>query len=356
MRNRKGFTLIELLVVIAIIAILAAILFPVFAKAREKARQASCMNNLKQIATAALMWAQDNNEMLPDDGAFWGAVNLDRGVLKCPTKSRLANGYVYNSGISGLALGKIIDSSGTALIGDGDNTGNATAAYPNVAYKPSDFDTSRHSSKALASFVDGHVEASADLTQNMYNWVSGLNKAYTYSAVTYGNANWTGAAGAAWNVGNLWDGKALANTSNAYYFLWAINHPDFTAAWLQLDMGTPTTISAIAWGNYGCTSDNFTNRMTGNMKIWVDNVQTASIAYTGGNIASLPILPAAGGHAATPTATGTCTQWNATTLAGGYTAISIYPPVTGEYITIQPTSTGGATDWCGGCEVGVATK
>ena len=60
--HRKGFTLIELLVVIAIIAILAAILFPVFARAREKARQASCTSNLKQIALAELMYVQDYDE------------------------------------------------------------------------------------------------------------------------------------------------------------------------------------------------------------------------------------------------------------------------------------------------------
>lgn len=59
---RRGFTLIELLVVIAIIAILAAILFPVFARAREKARQASCSSNLKQLALAMLMYAQDYDE------------------------------------------------------------------------------------------------------------------------------------------------------------------------------------------------------------------------------------------------------------------------------------------------------
>lgn len=61
----RGFTLIELLVVIAIIAILAAILFPVFAQAREKARQAYCMNNLKQMATAMLMYSDDYDHLFP---------------------------------------------------------------------------------------------------------------------------------------------------------------------------------------------------------------------------------------------------------------------------------------------------
>src|SRR5439155_13821342 len=63
--KRKGFTLIELLVVIAIIAILAAILFPVFARAREKARGASCLSNMKQIGLAIIMYTQDYDETLP---------------------------------------------------------------------------------------------------------------------------------------------------------------------------------------------------------------------------------------------------------------------------------------------------
>src|SRR2546421_3197347 len=61
-RTRTGFTLIELLVVIAIIAILAAILFPVFAQAREKARTTSCLSNTKQIGLSIMMYAQDYDE------------------------------------------------------------------------------------------------------------------------------------------------------------------------------------------------------------------------------------------------------------------------------------------------------
>jgi len=71
MRRPRGFTLIELLVVIAIIAILAAILFPVFAKAREKARSASCLSNLKQLQLAYLSYVGDYDEKLPM-GTDWG--------------------------------------------------------------------------------------------------------------------------------------------------------------------------------------------------------------------------------------------------------------------------------------------
>jgi prepilin-type N-terminal cleavage/methylation domain-containing protein len=78
--NYRGFTLIELLVVIAIIAILAAILFPVFARAREKARQTTCTSNQRQIAASVQMFAQDHDETLPLSATFWDNADVDDGV------------------------------------------------------------------------------------------------------------------------------------------------------------------------------------------------------------------------------------------------------------------------------------
>src|SRR5689334_12213143 len=108
----RAFTLIELLVVIAIIAILAAILFPVFAQARDKARQATCQSNLKQMGNAWMMYAQDYDERFPvaqpyerwdtclemkDRGAFDGWIgNLllnytkNSQVFSCPSTPRLS--------------------------------------------------------------------------------------------------------------------------------------------------------------------------------------------------------------------------------------------------------------------------
>ncbi len=78
--KKRGFTLIELLVVIAIIAILAAILFPVFAKARERARQSSCSSNLKQLGLAMLQYVQDYDEKFAQSGGYvTPSVLLQRG-------------------------------------------------------------------------------------------------------------------------------------------------------------------------------------------------------------------------------------------------------------------------------------
>lgn len=79
-RRNRGFTLIELLVVIAIIAILAAILFPVFARARENARRASCMSNMKQLGLSFMQYTQDYDEQLPINSYPQGANGNSAGA------------------------------------------------------------------------------------------------------------------------------------------------------------------------------------------------------------------------------------------------------------------------------------
>src|SRR5205085_6146061 len=99
MRPRHGFTLIELLVVIAIITILAAILFPVFAQAREKARQTMCTSNLKQLGTAFAMYASDYDGMYPNPGGTLAGL---------PGGNTIQNVWVF----SALQNGKSVDIGG----------------------------------------------------------------------------------------------------------------------------------------------------------------------------------------------------------------------------------------------------
>lgn len=139
----SGFTLIELLVVIAIIAILAAILFPVFAQAREKARQTSCLNNMKQVGLGVLQYVQDYDNLLPiADGTtpsmyVVGARIMpyvkNFGVFKCPSSS-VAQGTIQlkqNSNGSMLPPDDKCIGLGTSKVGVG--------SYYNDIYPPTDY-------------------------------------------------------------------------------------------------------------------------------------------------------------------------------------------------------------------------
>ncbi|HEX2950829.1 MAG TPA: prepilin-type N-terminal cleavage/methylation domain-containing protein [Armatimonadota bacterium] len=155
----RGFTLIELLVVIAIIAILAAILFPLFGKAREKARQTQCMNNQKQITTNIQLYVQENEEKLPKSASVWSDLNIPAKVLKCPTAGKnIDNAYCYNNSMSGKAIGQFHDPTFTAVTVDGQHATTTAQPLPNIAYTLGDL-SYRHNNMCIVGYVDGHVAA-----------------------------------------------------------------------------------------------------------------------------------------------------------------------------------------------------
>jgi prepilin-type N-terminal cleavage/methylation domain-containing protein/prepilin-type processing-associated H-X9-DG protein len=148
-QSRQAFTLIELLVVIAIIAILAAILFPVFAQAREKARQATCVSNLKQIGLACIQYVQDNDEAwVPFENdvngtytAYYGlldpyikdapSTSHAGGVWNCPSDAAAT----YTTGPQHTYVANIIRDIGsgcddTPITNIGSGCGNSDATWP----------------------------------------------------------------------------------------------------------------------------------------------------------------------------------------------------------------------------------
>ncbi|MEI6519960.1 MAG: prepilin-type N-terminal cleavage/methylation domain-containing protein [bacterium] len=157
----RGFTLIELLVVIAIIAILAAILFPVFARAREKARQSTCMSNQRQIAIAAHMYAMDHNTTMPPKETFWSDIKLGNEVMICPSLGKnIPNAYGYNAAMDNSSLGSVADPAATVL------TGDALTSVKNILNTAVDLGTP-HSNGFLVSGVDGHVSYCSLKTTNV---------------------------------------------------------------------------------------------------------------------------------------------------------------------------------------------
>ena len=202
-KGRSAFTLIELLVVIAIIAILAAILFPVFAQAREKARSISCLSNTRQYSMATLMYVQDYDETFPTS-AWYDAANFcvatyywevdpyvkNKQVPQCPTEpkaTRLADlvGYPcanspeftsYNVNLAiflpsgfppypaALSLGALPQPSSSIMAYDGNTAMGVSAEIPEISLVQG-----RHSENANANYADGHSKAiHAKFTGNTY--------------------------------------------------------------------------------------------------------------------------------------------------------------------------------------------
>jgi prepilin-type N-terminal cleavage/methylation domain-containing protein/prepilin-type processing-associated H-X9-DG protein len=195
---RGGFTLIELLVVIAIIAILAAILFPVFAQAREKARQISCTSNLKQLSLGFMQYVQDNDETFPaindsdkpsnqvssGDIRYWPYAIYPYvksvGVYHCPDDSSgNAVSYLGNNFVEMKTLAQFDQPASTLVLVDGqdNNNNDPSRATTNTStgnglntdyslwcqvYRLADTDhsTPRHTTRANIAYLDGHVKVS----------------------------------------------------------------------------------------------------------------------------------------------------------------------------------------------------
>jgi prepilin-type N-terminal cleavage/methylation domain-containing protein/prepilin-type processing-associated H-X9-DG protein len=193
---RKGFTLIELLVVIAIIAILASILFPVFARAREKARQTSCLANIKQLVLGANMYAQDYDETLPSgahsvDSSWGGADDTSWRVMilpyvknvqifQCPSKKMATSpfdgslldgtqnaGYGFNyahwggavagHNPSGRSLGEADDASAVVLLVESPGL-LYVGADNGHGWVRTDEAATRHNGGENCGFIDGHAK------------------------------------------------------------------------------------------------------------------------------------------------------------------------------------------------------
>jgi prepilin-type N-terminal cleavage/methylation domain-containing protein/prepilin-type processing-associated H-X9-DG protein len=186
--RRKGFTLIELLVVIAIIAILAAILFPVFAQARESARKASCQSNLKQLGLGLQMYTQDYDETYPPPvitqkglvppGGWWFDASFgywfwpqiaqsyvkNFGVFRCPSGADVTNEYgqphslyIGNYG----ANNKILNSTAPANMAAISKPAETYLIFDSGSYQSSFFSGTTYAPALYFWYVPGHPKNTA---------------------------------------------------------------------------------------------------------------------------------------------------------------------------------------------------
>jgi len=174
--NARGFTLVELLVVLAVIALLAAILFPVFAKAREAAERTRCIAQVKQLAAAALMYAANYDHRLPRwyfgtashsytwDDAIEPLIS-DRALLVCPSADLTEDrprSYGLNLLLDGRSLSHVRRPAGTVLLGERYPGSHIDAFLVPPSYDdpatPDNRPEPRHQDAAVFGFADGHAK------------------------------------------------------------------------------------------------------------------------------------------------------------------------------------------------------
>ncbi len=144
----------------AIVAILAAILFPVFAQARGKARETSCMSNMKMLGLSNLMYAQDYDEVMPKATQWMTDTKpyaANDHSYRCPvvvTSDPQSYGYAFNSNLSQLPLSKVVSPQATCVLFESSNT-TADSNDPMTSLVT----PYRHNGKNVFTYVDGHVKS-----------------------------------------------------------------------------------------------------------------------------------------------------------------------------------------------------
>ena len=159
MKQRQGFTLVELLVVLAIIGVLFTLIMPAIASTRERAHTATCMNNMKQLVTAALMYADEHGEAIPDVTALGDYID-DESVFICPRDSR------PGLGASKPSYTAYKDTPASLLPSDLGGLQSERILYiesakagvePKANITGDDIDYTRHDERSVLVFADGHV-------------------------------------------------------------------------------------------------------------------------------------------------------------------------------------------------------
>ena len=178
--KRLGFTLIELLVVIAIIAILAAILFPVFARARENARRASCMSNLKQIGLGMMMYVQDY-----DGKYFWRCYGPDVGSYKAPGSYQACATYWGPNGKTTATSGFLQPYLKSTQIFSCPS-GDATSSYP-----------SGYAYNLVAGVPSGYAMLSESVVEVPSEMIAFMDTTWALNAYAPTANSWTSGS---WNV------------------------------------------------------------------------------------------------------------------------------------------------------------